>query len=254
MAATPQGQLFVADVGGKISLVNPEAHSAKVVRVALNERFPQVSAMTSDAEGRILLVDRHSILRWNPASDKLEVVGGSRRFGFSGENLVATEATFKWPQGIVTAKGGDIFVSDTENCRVRRISVGTGVVVTIAGTGECESSGDSGQALTAHLSNPSALTIDGHQNLFVSEGCRVRKIDSAGAITTYAGTGECGFSGDGADAGRAKITATGLAVDQKGNLYISDYAHNRIRRIDATTHVITTVAGNGYPNRVDIEL
>jgi sugar lactone lactonase YvrE len=166
--------------------------------------------------------------------------------------VAAKNATFNWPQGLTIDRRGNIFVADTENCRLRRIDAESGNVTTVAGGTACQSTGDGQSAKVAQLNNPRALTVDSQGTIFLSEGCRVRRIDPQGVITTYAGTGLCGFKGDGGLAINAMVHADGLAIDDNGNLYISDYSHNRIRCVDGRTHVITTFAGNGLPKRIDI--
>lgn len=96
--------------------------------------------------------------------------------------------------------------------------------------------------------------MDSQGNIFISEGCRIRRIDSQGIISTYAGTGVCGFTGNGGLATKAMIQAAGMAVDDNGNLYISDCNNNRIRCIDGRSHVISTFAGNGLPKRTDARM
>jgi len=205
--------------------------------------------------GTILLTDRHALLRWTPATDQLTKLGGAyHSSGFSGDGGNAKDATFKWPQGLAVDMRGNVFVADTENCRLRRIDVDSGIITTVAGGTRCDSTGDGLPAKTALLRNPRAVAVDSHGNVFLSEGCRVRRIDSVGAIVTYAGTSDCGFSGDGGLATNAMIYADGLAVDEDGNLFIADYSDNRIRRVDSGTHRITTFAGNGLPHRVDVQM
>jgi sugar lactone lactonase YvrE len=201
------------------------------------------------------LTDRHALLRWTPETNELERLGGSYyRPGFSGDGGPTKDATFSWPQGLTIDRKGNIFVADTENCRLRRIDAESGTIATVAGGGACQSSGDGQSAKVALLSNPRALAVDSQGNVFLSEGCRVRRIVSQGIITTYAGTGVCGFMGDGGLATSAMIQADGMAVDDNGNLYISDYSNNRIRCIDGHSRVITTFAGSGLPKRVDVQL
>ena len=254
IAVTYNGDIFVGDVGGKLAQVNVDTHSALVKRAALLERFPQIHAMAADPRnGTVVVADRHTVLRWTPETNDLERLGGSNsRSGFSGDGGPAKAATFNWPQGLTIDGRGNIFVADTENCRLRRIDAESGTITTVAGGSTCQSKGDGQSAKVSLLDNPRALAVDSQGAIFVSEGCRVRRIDSQGVITTYAGTGACGFKGDGGPAINAMINAEGIAVDDNGNLYMSDYSGNRIRCVDGRTHVITTFAGNGLPKRIDV--
>jgi sugar lactone lactonase YvrE len=256
IAVSQTGEIFVADVGGKLAQVNLNTHSASIKRTGLLDKFPQVHAMSADPRnGTILLTDRHALLRWTPRTNELtKLAGSSTRPGFSGDGGQAMGATFNWPQGLAIDIQGNVFVADTENCRLRRIDAESGIITTVAGGTKCDSTGDGRPAKTALLRNPRAMAVDSYGNVFLSEGCRVRRIDSDGTITTYAGTSDCGFSGDDGPATKAMINADGLAVDKDGNLYIADYSHNRIRRVEAGTHRISTFAGNGLPHRVDVQL
>jgi len=256
LTVSKTGEIFVADVGGNLAQISLNGHSASIKRAGLLEKFPQVHAMASDPRnGTILLTDRHALLRWNPEKNELTKLGGSYYIsGFSGDGGHAKDATFNWPQGLAIDMRGNVFVADTENCRLRRIDAGSEIIMTVAGGTKCESTGDGRPAKTALLKNPRAVAVDSHGNVFLSEGCRVRRVDSDGIITTYAGTSDCGFGGDDGPAINAMVEADGLAVDKSGNLYIADYSHNRIRRIDAGTHRITTFAGNGFPHRADLQM
>jgi DNA-binding beta-propeller fold protein YncE len=256
LTATKTGDVFIADVGGKLAEVALGAHTAVVKRTRLLEKFPQVADMAADPrDGTVLILDRHALLRWSPGSNELTKISGAYNVsGFSGDSGPAKDAIFNWPHGIAVDSRGNIFVADTENCRLRRIDAGTGLITTVAGGARCESSGDGGPAKAALLNNPSFVAVDSHGNIFLSERCRVRRIDSEGIISTYAGRGDCGFSGDGDLATIARVEAVGLAADEDGNLYIADYTHNRIRRIDSESHRITTLAGNGLPRRFDVQL
>ena len=127
---------------------------------------------------------------------------------------------------------------------MRRIDT-AGVITTIAGTGEDGFSGDGGPATEAALSYPAGVATDGAGNVYVAGNHRVRRIDSAGVISTFAGTGEDGFSGDGGPATEAALSyPITVAVDGAGNVYVADYGSNRVRRID-TAGVISTFAGTG---------
>lgn len=123
LAASYKGDVFVGDVGGKLAQINQDTHSALVKRASLLEKFPQIHAMAADPRnGTIVLTDRHALLRWNPETNELARLGGSYHSpGFSGDGGPTINATFNWPQGLAIDKQGNIFVADTENCRLRRI-------------------------------------------------------------------------------------------------------------------------------------
>ena len=129
------------------------------------------------------------------------------------------------------------------------IKGGKAVIATVAGTGEPDFKGDGGAALTAGLSNPRGIAVDAAGNVYISDSTnnRVRKIDAAtGTITTVAGNGTRDYSGDGGSAVKASIAfPMGLTVDREGHLYIADARNHRIRRVDAKTGIITSVAGQG---------
>ncbi len=124
-------------------------------------------------------------------------------------------------------------------------------ITVYAGNGAGIFAGDEGPAVEASMLQPAGLAVDSAGNLYISTENRVRMVDAAGVITTVAGTGRPGRSGDGGPAAEAQLKAPyGLAVDADGNLFIADGDNGRIRRIDAATGVITTVAGGGIPKRI----
>ena len=177
----------------------------------------------------------------------LSIVAGNGERGFSGDGGPAIEASFSGVRAVAVDGEGTLFVIDMNNHRIRRVDAESGIVTTIAGTGEPGFSGDEGPAVEANLNRPSAIAIDSDGNLFVADGrnSRIRRIDrDSGIITTFAGTGEKGFSGDGGPATEARIgNANGLAFDRFGNLFVSDTTNDSIRRIDVATGIITTIAG-----------
>ncbi len=152
------------------------------------------------------------------------------------------------PSAIVFDTQGDLYFAETGNHVIREFSV-TGVLTTIAGNGVQGFAGDGGQAAAAELDSPAGLAMDGAGNLYIadSHNHRVREVAAAtGVITTIAGTGAAGFSGDGGAATAAKVDLpTALAVDASRNIYIADTDNHRVRRVAAGTGLITTVAGNG---------
>lgn len=132
--------------------------------------------------------------------------------------------------------------------QVLRVDAVTGDITIVAGTGSAGFSGDGGPAISARLSFPSAVDVDGNGDLYIAdtENNRIRKVDAAtGIITTVAGTGSEGFSGDGGPATAARVKPTGVALDGAGGMYIADTGANRVRFVDAGTGIITTFAGDG---------
>lgn len=177
--------------------------------------------------------------------------------GFAGDGSPAETAKLSAPKGVAVDASGNLFIADNGNRRVRRVDANTGIVTTVAGNSVCQSgackggfSGDGGPATKAELDNLSGgIALDADGNLFISDSGnhRVRRVDhTTGVITTVAGRGTRGFSGDGGPATQAELHAPeGVFVDRAGNLFIADYGNRRIRRVDKNTRVITTIAGGG---------
>ena len=168
------------------------------------------------------------------------------------EGIVASEAILFRPSGLATDAVGNLFIADTGNRRIRKVDV-AGTIRTFAGTGMRGSSGDGGPATQARLDSPGDLAIDGAGNLYFVEADRhnVRRIDaSTGVIETLAGTGDQGYWGDGGPARDAVFnTIGGLAADSAGNVYVADRGNNRVRKIDAATGTVESLAGpvEGWP-------
>jgi sugar lactone lactonase YvrE len=172
--------------------------------------------------------------------------GVQKRFG--GDSGPATEARLNFPTAVAVDRQGTLFIADTMNHRVRRVDAVTGIITTLAGTGQARFSGDGGPAEQAALNEPAALALDGEGRLFIADQSnnRVRVVDLAtGLITTFAGTGSATYDGDAAPATSASLAGpSGLAVGD-GVLYIADTFSSRIRAVNLSTHVISTVAGDG---------
>jgi len=169
--------------------------------------------------------------------------------GFSGDGGPATSAALKKPEGVVVDASGNIYFTDKDNHRIRKVDATTGNISTIAGTGTSGFSGDGGVATAAQINGPSSIAVDANGNVYFSDlgNHRVRKIDAGtGNISTFAGVGTSGFSGDGSLATAAQLNSPkGLALDASGNLYIVDANNYRVRKVEATTGNISTIVGNG---------
>jgi uncharacterized protein (TIGR03437 family) len=166
---------------------------------------------------------------------------------FTGDGGVAPSAQLNGPTAIHWDSHGNLFIADTDNNRIRRVDAATNIITTVAGVGPKGYSGDGAKATLAQLNKPHGIVTDSAGNLYIADSGnhRIRKVDTNGIITTVVGTGEDGFYGDFGLASAAKLSWPGaLTMDAAGNLYISDRANYRIRKV-LTSGVIVTIAGNG---------
>jgi uncharacterized protein (TIGR03437 family) len=210
--------------------------------------LPGVSGIARDGQGNLYIWDvSSSKIRKVNSAGVLSTVAGNGTAGYTGDGGPAINAEIFGSTalaGIVVDGSGNIYFSDGNNQVVRKIDTG-GIVHTIAGNGLPGYSGDGAAATKAMLQYPSGLALDGAGNLYIADSSnnRVRKVDLAGNITTFAGNGNVVFSGDNVQAATtAVVDPQGLAFDGSGNLYISEVDQSRVRRVD-TTGLITTVAG-----------
>jgi hypothetical protein len=176
----------------------------------------------------------------------ITTIAGTGVDGYSGDNGLATNAQLNGPNTIAFDQFGNMYITDNGNSRIRKVANGTGIITTVAGTGNVGSNGDNGPATAADI-NPLSIVIDTFRdNIYFSEpGHIIRKINATGIISTIAGTGVPGYNGDNILAINAQLFYPYLgAVDALGNLYFSDYSNHRVRKI-TPSGIITTVAGTG---------
>jgi len=211
-----------------------------------------------DSSGNLLISEDSSLIldntncrvrRVDAATQIITTLAGNGSHGFSGDGGLATSAQLNTPWGLSVDSSENLFIADSDNNRIRRRDAVTQVITTVAGNDTQGFSGDGGPATSAELHLPTGVALDSSENLFIADwgNNRIRRVDAVTqVISTVAGNGSQGFSGDGGPATSAELCAPyGVAVDSSGNLFIADYCNNCIRRVDAVTQVISTVAGNG---------
>lgn len=209
-------------------------------------RLPcNVSRVAVDGAGRVYVPHDYRVSRVDP-SGRVTTIAGRVREGLccEGEGGPATDADLRLAAGVAMDGAGNVYIADAVDHRVRRVD-GSGIITTLAGTGEPGDEGDGGPATEARLGSPNDVAVDGAGSVFVADTSnhRVRRVDPSGVIVTVAGTGEAGYGGDGGAATDARLNSPrGVAVDGAGNLYIADTGNRRVRRVDSAGTIVT-IAG-----------
>lgn len=204
-----------------------------------------------DPQGNVFIADsfNNRIRRVDARTGLITTFAGTGQPGFGGDGDLATEATLNSPAGVGVDAKGNVLIADTFNNRIRIVDNRTGIIRTMTGTGIQGASGDGGLAVAAQLFEPSGLFVDQAGNVLVADtgNHRVRRVEAdTGVIITIAGSGVSGFSGDGGPGLSAQLNGpTAVAADEDGNVVIADTVNNRIRRVEAGTGTITTIAGTG---------
>jgi uncharacterized protein (TIGR03437 family) len=255
VAVDAAGNLYIADVSNNCVR---KVSNGVITTVAGNgtagytgDGGPATSAQLNNpygvavdsASGNLYIADylNHTIRK--VSNGVITTVAGTGTAGYSGDSGPATSAQLYRPQSVVLDSGGNLYIADSYNNRIREIS--NGVITTVAGTGTAGYTGDSGPAASARLNRPEGVALDSAGNLYIADynNYRVREV-SNGVIATVAGSGVWGYGGDNGPAIAAQLyLPTGVAVDSAGNLYIADRSNNRIREV--SNGVIGTVAGGG---------
>ena len=218
--------------------------------LAILAKFKNAEGVFVVANGDLYLADtgNHEIRKVTALTGIVTLVVGSTSPGYSGDGGAAAAARLRLPAAIVVAANGDMYIADTGNDAVRKVTAATGIATTYAGTGTTGYTGDGGAATSARLSGPQGLVLAGNGDLYIADTGNnvIRRVTAAtGVITTFAGTGTAGFLGDGGVATSARLNAPeSVSISASGELYIADAGNNRIRRV-STGGTITTVAGTG---------
>jgi len=202
-----------------------------------------------DASGNIYVADfSNNRVRKITVAGIISTIAGTGTPGFGGDGTAAVGALLNEPSSVAVDGAGNVYICDYSNHCIRKINT-LGIISTYAGIGTSPGySGDGGAATLAQLQYPSSIALDASGNLFIADGTsRIRKVNTSGIISLYAGTGSYGFSGDNGPATSAVLNnPTGVGTDLAGNVYIADANNNRIREVTPYGY-ISTFAGNGTP-------
>ena len=208
-----------------------------------------------DSAGNLYIADTsNNKIRKVDTNGIITTVAGNGGSGYSGDGGAAVNAQLFLPLGVTVDSTGNLYIADTYNNRIRKVGT-NGIITTVAGTGTSGYTGDNGSAVNAELNYPKFITLDQSGDLVIADAGnnRIRKINSSGIITTIVGNGTSGYSGDGSAATAATLNnPRGVSYDSSGNLYIADEDNSAIRKVDATTGIISTVlADNCYIESVN---
>ncbi|MGE3809808.1 MAG: hypothetical protein AB7K24_34520 [Gemmataceae bacterium] len=221
---------------------------------ATNATFNEPYAVVADTNGDLYIVDRLNtvVRKVDGKSGIITTVAGTGQKGFSGDGGPGSKATLREPNDCCLDGKGGLLIADVGDWRIRRLDLKTGIISTFAGTGRPKGKadrskiGDGGPAKDAVIVGARAVCVDGLGNTYICEreGHSIRKVDAKGNISTFAGTGTKGYTGDGGPCAKATFNGPkAVRCDQAGNLYIVDTENHAIRRIDVKTGTVTTVAG-----------
>ncbi|HXN47522.1 MAG TPA: hypothetical protein VN893_12825 [Bryobacteraceae bacterium] len=216
--------------------------------VATSLALETTTAVVADPAGNLYFDSGNSVLKVSTSGTLTVVAGSSTLPGYSGDGGAATDAQLAQPSGLALDSTGNLYIADAGNSVIRKVAATTGLISTVAGNGTPGYTGDGGLATAAQLGHPRYVAVDGSGNLFLSDSDNsvIRMVTAAtGLITTVAGNGTPGYTGDGTPATTANLSPFGLAVDGSGNIYVADAIDSVVRKVAAG--VITTVAGTGTP-------
>ncbi|MBV9222955.1 MAG: choice-of-anchor D domain-containing protein [Acidobacteriaceae bacterium] len=208
------------------------------------------TSIAVDSNGIVYAADSYDqvVRRYTPGTSSPVIVAGVMNSSgppSSGDGGLATNAHFDYIASIALDGAGNLFIVD--GARIRKLNTVTGIISTVVGNGSYAYSGDGGPGLTATLAQPNAIAFSANGDLYIADGSRIRKVAAAnGIITTVAGSGAYGYAGDNGPALQASFGySKGLAIDLAGNLYVSDWQFNVVRKVNAATDIVTTVVGTG---------
>jgi sugar lactone lactonase YvrE len=265
VAVDAAGNVYVADTfNSRVRVIDA---ASKVVstfvgqvedgRPATNNfQFDFPVGLAIDGAGNLYICDegRNIIYKMPLAGGVPVAVAGDGSGGFGGDGGPATAAQLNDARRVAIDAAGNLFIADTANNRVRKVDAATGLISTIAGTGDFDFTGDGGPATAAAMNYVTSVDVDAAGNVYIvdADNYRIRRVDTAGVITTIAGTGFDGFAGDGGDPLKATfVFALDMAVDAAGTIFVADTFANRIRKIGNGLTTSYDSDGDGFPDHVE---
>ena len=262
VAADGAGNLYIADsTNCRVRKLTPGGAISTVAGVgvcgyagdggpATAARLSYPQAVAVDAAGTLFIADTQNCrIRQVDPGGTITTLVGSGVCIFAGEGIPAGSASVSYPRGVAVNAAGDVYIADSDNCRVRRVS--GGIIATFAGTGACGFLGDGGPATSAGITHASGVWEDGAGNVYIADtdSCRVRVVGPSGVISTVAGNGTCGYTGDGGLAYAAGLNKPrAIVTDAAGDLYIADTDNCRVRKVTYPYVTISTITGDGDCN------
>jgi len=264
IAVDKAGNIYIGDcVNNRVRKIDAITHNISTVAgtgtggysgdggSAVTAKLSGPAGIVTDAAGNVYFADNNNnaIREINIATGVISTVAGNGIPGYSGDGGLATAATLSYPERFTIDSKGNMYISDAGNSVIRKVDATTKKISTVVGNGTDGFSGDGGLATSASLSYTMGVTVDTSGNIFIADQTnnRIREVvASTGKISTIAGTGVATYGGDGALAVNAQVNIpTELLIDNAGNLYVEDLGNNRIREINASTKIISTIAGDG---------
>lgn len=262
LAVDSQGNLLI---GEGTALRKVEALTGVITTIRTNAKlgsttFQRVAALALNSDGDMFIADTYlgKVFKLGSTGGEVHDIAGNGKQGFSGDGGPAIDASFRFIDSIALDKDGNLLIADSENCRIRRVDRTSGVIGSIGVTGGPEQGCPPQPGTVGFLPTPADLVLAPSGDIFFLEPAMnvvMRLAPNSQTLSVVAGTGRQGFSGDGGLATKADLSGpSGLAIDTNGNLFISDYRNKRVRRVDARTKIINTIAGNGFPHTIHAEM
>jgi sugar lactone lactonase YvrE len=243
--------LFIGCTDGYVRKVDL---TTRTISTVTSQHGGQTGVAVDETRGALYLADEDqcNIRRVDLATGAVSIFAGGDVCGYSGDNGPPIQAKLSWgASGVGVDSSGNVYIADTYNHVIRKVTIGASpIITTVAGNGTQGKAGDGGAATSAQLNRPLGAAIDSARNLLYiadTDNHRIRRVDLAtGIITAFAGTSQDGYSGDGGPAVSAQLNGPhGIAVDDRGNVWIADSGNNRIRMVNRETGVIALAAGSG---------